>query len=264
MTIALVSLAVAGIPLVTTMGLMAAIAVVRRGAGRADAAAGRAGDPGAADQLAAGARTAIPRATAQRGLWAKWADEIAKQSRSLAGLAALAILIPLMIPLLSLTLGQQDTAALSTSTTARRAYDLISENFGPGVNGPLLIAVTLGSPGHSRHVRGQRSSRVLRRRAPTPSDPRLQTSEGRRLDPAWPRSRRSRSTRRDDRVLQRDLEDGPSDGKTTDLVDHLRSSTIPSAEKGTEHDAYVGGQHRRVRRPGDRRSRASCRCRSWS
>ena len=49
-----------------------------------------------------------------------------------AGLAALAILIPLTIPLLSLTLGQQDTAALSTSTTARQAYDLISENFGRG------------------------------------------------------------------------------------------------------------------------------------
>ena len=44
-----------------------------------------------------------------------------------AGLAALAILIPLTIPLLSLNLGQQDTAALSTSTTARQAYDLLAE-----------------------------------------------------------------------------------------------------------------------------------------
>ena len=61
-------------------------------------------------------------------------------------LAALAILIPLAIPLLSLNLGQKDVAALSTSTTARRAYDLISENFGPGVNGPLIVAVSLGSP----------------------------------------------------------------------------------------------------------------------
>ena len=83
--------------------------------------------------------------SAKDGLWAKWANDIAL----LAGLLALAILLPLTIPLLSLTLGQQDVAALSTSTTARRAYDLISANFGPGVNGPLLVAVSLGSPAKS-------------------------------------------------------------------------------------------------------------------
>ncbi len=73
---------------------------------------------------------------AKQGAWAKWAADIAKHP-ALAGLAALAILLPLTIPLLSLSLGQEDVAALSTSTTARRAYDLISANFGPGVNGPL-------------------------------------------------------------------------------------------------------------------------------
>src|SRR5204863_235507 len=78
----------------------------------------------------------------KRGLWARWAREIANRPL-LAGLAALMLLIPLAIPLLSLNLGQKDTAALSTSTTARRAYDLISKNFGAGVNGPLIVAVSL-------------------------------------------------------------------------------------------------------------------------
>ena len=93
----------------------------------------------------------------------------------IAGLAALAILLPLMIPLLSLDLGQQDTAALSTSTTARKAYDLLSESFGPGVNGPLIIAVSLGSP------------------AKNAEDPRLQTL--RHASPPRPGSRRSPRSR---------------------------------------------------------------------
>ena len=82
---------------------------------------------------------------ARKGIWAKWAHDISK-SPLFAGLAALAILIPLSIPLLSLTLGQQDTAALSKSTTARQAYDQLSSNFGPGSNGPLIIAIKLGTP----------------------------------------------------------------------------------------------------------------------
>jgi RND superfamily putative drug exporter len=143
-TIALVSLAVAGIPLVTTMGLMAAISVV---------------------VAVSAALTLLPaflailgphinslrihhpptKEQAKKGLWAKYANDIAKQP-IVAGLAALAILIPLSIPLLSLTLGQQDVAAFSTSTTVRQAYDLTAKYFGPGVNGPLLVAVKLGSP----------------------------------------------------------------------------------------------------------------------
>ena len=128
----------------------------RRGARRADADAGGARDRwGRASTPCACAP--CTRVRAKDGLWAKWANDIAKRPL-LAGLAALAILLPLTIPLLSLNLGQQDIAALSTSTTARRAYDLISANFGPGVNGPLIVAVSLGSPGE---------------RAPV--DPRLQT-----------------------------------------------------------------------------------------
>jgi RND superfamily putative drug exporter len=143
-TIALVSLAVAGIPLITTMGLMAAIAVA-------------VAVLGALTLLPAVLAIAGPRinslrvhhpkpeSEAHEGLWAKWAHEIARYPIA-AGLAALAILIPLTIPLLSLNLGQQDTAALSTSTTARKAYDLLTKSFGAGINGPLIVAVSLGTP----------------------------------------------------------------------------------------------------------------------
>ena len=120
-TIALVSLAVANIPLVTTMGLMAAIAVViavLAALTLLPAGLAIAGPHINSLRVRRAHRDVRPEADTREGLWSRWANLIAAHPL-LAGLAALAILLPLMIPLLSLNLGQQDTAALSTSTTAR-------------------------------------------------------------------------------------------------------------------------------------------------
>ena len=56
------------------------------------------------------------------------------------------LLIPLIVPFLSLNLGQEDIGATPKSTTERRAYDLMAAGFGVGYDGPLLVAVKLGSP----------------------------------------------------------------------------------------------------------------------
>jgi RND superfamily putative drug exporter len=222
-TIALVSLAVAAIPLVTTMGFMAAIAVV--------VAVLAAVTLLPAELAIMGPRIHSLRvrhpatdAQARSGLWAKWAHEIARFPW-VAGLVALAILIPLMIPMLSLSLGQQDTAAMSTSTTARQAYDLISENFGPGVNGPLLIAVSLKSPASST------------------SDQRLQTLQ---KDVSGTSGVAGVSAVTLDKAgttayFNAISKAGPAESQTTDLVHQLRDTVIPSAEKGTDLHAYVGG-----------------------
>ncbi len=166
-TIALVSLAVAKIPLVTTMGLMAGIAVVVAVLAALTLMPALVATAGPhINSLRV--RTPPSDAQSKQGAWAKWAADIAKHP-AIAGLAALAILLPLTIPLLSLSLGQEDVAALSTSTTARRAYDLISANFGPGVNGPLIVAVTLGSPANSAAPAGILSHRA--RNDPRGGDP---------------------------------------------------------------------------------------------
>ncbi|MFM9639661.1 MMPL family transporter [Streptomyces turgidiscabies] len=49
------------------------------------------------------------------------------------GLGAIAL------PVTQLELGLPDDGSQSTSTTQRRAYDLLSEGFGPGFNGPLMV-----------------------------------------------------------------------------------------------------------------------------
>ena len=222
-TIALVSLAVAQIPLVTTMGIMAAIAVVVAVLAALTLLPAMLGILGPHINSLRVRRPPTDE-QAQAGLWAKWAADIAKQP-VIAGLAALAILIPLAIPLLSLSLGQQDTAALSTSTTARRAYDQISENFGAGVNGPLIIVASLGS------------------KATNTSDSRLATLQ---KDVAGTSGVSAVTPIQLDKAgttayFNAISKAGPAEDATTTLVNTLRNSTIPKAEKGTNMTAYLGG-----------------------
>jgi putative drug exporter of the RND superfamily len=238
-TIALVSLAVAGIPLVTTMGLMAAIAVV---------------------VAVLAALTLLPAllsivglhinslrvrnrdhaARPKEGAWARWAAGVAGRP-GWAAVAALVILLPLAAPLLSLNLGQKDVAALSTSTTARRAYDLISQNFGPGVNGPLIVAVSLGSP--AQPASGSSSSGSSGSSDPRTTDPRLQTlqqdvSKTSGVAAVTPvQINQAGNTAFFNAIATT----GPADQTTAKLVSTLRSNAIPAAEQGTDMKAFVGG-----------------------
>jgi RND superfamily putative drug exporter len=239
-TIALVSLAIAGIPLVTTMGLMAAIAVV------VAVLAALTLLPAVLAILgprinALRVRDVHPEAHAKTGLWARWAADIAKRPM-IAGLAALTILIPLTIPLFSLSLGQQDTAALSTSTTARQAYDLLSKYFGPGANGPLIIAVSLGSPAQPGSS-GSAGSSSSSQSDPRTTDPRLQTlqkdvSSTAGVAGITPMQIDKAGTTAFFNAISKH---GPAETATNSLVNRLRSTVIPSAEKATNMKADVGG-----------------------
>jgi len=57
--------------------------------------------------------------------------------------AATAVLLTLAVPALSLRTSFPDAGDDSTGTSHRRAYDLLAEGFGPGINGPLLVVVDL-------------------------------------------------------------------------------------------------------------------------
>jgi RND superfamily putative drug exporter len=221
-TIALVSLAVANVPLVTTMGLMAAIAVVvavLAALTLLPAMLALAGAGVGSLQL----RRRPTEAEARSGAWARWATEIARRPL-VAGLVALAILVPLSIPLLSLTLGQQDTAALSSSTTARRAYDLIAKNFGPGVNGPLIVVASLSSA-----AKGTNDSRLQTLHQDVASTPGVAAVTPVQLDKAGKTA-----------FFNAIPTTGPADGATTKLVRNLRDSVIPRAE-GSGLTATIGG-----------------------
>jgi RND superfamily putative drug exporter len=244
-TIALVSLAVANIPLVTTMGLMAAIAVIVAVLAALTLLPAMLSITGPhINSLRVRGRHPDRRDPAHphKGLWARWAEGVARHP-VIAMVAALAILIPLAVPLLSLNLGQKDVAALSTSTTERRAYDLISQNFGPGVNGPLIIAVSLGSPAQPSASSSSSGSSSLAGSDPRATDPRLQTLQ---KDVSATHGVAAVTPIQIDKAgttayFNAIAATGPAEQATADLVGTLRSSVIPAADKGTNMTAYVGG-----------------------
>jgi RND superfamily putative drug exporter len=78
----------------------------------------------------------------ERSAFARWGRMVSNHPWPW-GIASLMVLLVLAIPLLSITLGQPDNGTNPTTNSSRRAYDLISEGFGVGLNGPLTVVVKL-------------------------------------------------------------------------------------------------------------------------
>ncbi len=77
-----------------------------------------------------------------RAFWFRWSRVIQRRPwTSFIGAAVLLLLFT--IPLFSLRLGFPDDGNNRTSETSRQAYDLLTEGFGPGFNGPLLLVADL-------------------------------------------------------------------------------------------------------------------------
>ncbi len=153
--LALITLLVAGIPLVTSLGYAAAIAVVTAVAASLTllpavlAVLGlrinRLRLPWVGRGKADASDSEDPASLATAGMWGRWATFVTAHPGR-AVLLSLVFLLPPLIPFAALNLGQEDIGATPKSTTERQAYDLIASGFGPGYNGPLQVAVELGSP----------------------------------------------------------------------------------------------------------------------
>ncbi|MBE1597911.1 RND superfamily putative drug exporter [Streptomyces stelliscabiei] len=172
--IALAGLAVVNVPMLTKMGLAAAGTVVvavlialtmvpallgyagRKvrpagekggllGRGRAKKSTeGPAEGPAEVSAAKTGAKTAAKTGEApvagKPSLGTRWASFVVRRPVAVlllgvVGLGAIAL------PAGRLELGLPDDGSQPTSTTQRRAYDLLSEGFGPGFNGPLMVVV---------------------------------------------------------------------------------------------------------------------------
>jgi RND superfamily putative drug exporter len=143
--IALCSLLFAGIPLVTKLGYTAAIAVVVAVLAATTLLPALLGALGPRiHSLRVKLGRTHPDDHQPHG-WARWARGVARRPW-LSLVVATLILVVLALPVRNLELGQSDVGALPESTTARQAYDGLTKGFGPGANGPLLVATQLGSP----------------------------------------------------------------------------------------------------------------------
>src|SRR5215207_921701 len=83
---------------------------------------------------------------AENTRWFRWSREIQRRPVASALLSA-GLLLILCIPTLSLRLGSNDAGTDPAGTTTREAYDLLAEGFGPGFNGPFVIAAELPEKG---------------------------------------------------------------------------------------------------------------------
>lgn len=74
--------------------------------------------------------------------WERWGRHVSNHAW-LYAIGVTVALLAIAAPVLSLRLGFPDDGALPDSRTERRAYDLVADGFGPGINGPLIIAVDI-------------------------------------------------------------------------------------------------------------------------
>lgn len=167
----------------------------------------------------------------QTTFWARW-SRFDGRARFVLVPLGLVVLAVLAIPFTSADLGFVDDGSDPTDSTERQSYDLISEGFGPGRNGPLLVAVELPGTSSSDESSDEDALKSLT------SD--LSSTKG--VQAAAPAQTNKAGTAA---VIEVIPTTGPSSAATKDLTVDLRQKVIPDSVKGTTLDAntiYLGGE----------------------
>jgi RND superfamily putative drug exporter len=128
-------------------------------------------------------------------------------------------------------LGASDQGTQPKKQTARRAYDLLAEGFGPGFNGPIPIVIDVNGDEQApqrvydgvRNLEGVASAR----------EPQLNQEKTVGIVFVTPDS-------------------APQDEKTDQLVDRLRNDVVPAATRGSDAVVYVSGLTAAFKDIGDR------------
>ncbi|HET7482921.1 MAG TPA: MMPL family transporter [Actinomycetota bacterium] len=138
-------------------------------------------------------------------------------------LTTLVVIVTLSLPLFSINLGFPDAGTNDVDRSSRRAYDLLSEGFGPGFNGPLLLAADVDDPQalETLNSLSQQLAEVPGVAAVTPPFP---------------------NEAGDAAIITVFPTTSPQDQRTNALVTRLRDDEIPGALNGADVHVYVGGQ----------------------
>ncbi|MET0817253.1 MAG: MMPL family transporter, partial [Solirubrobacteraceae bacterium] len=138
-----------------------------------------------------------------------------------ATIAGTLVLLLLAAPFASLRLGQPDDGNDRAGSTTRTAYDTLAEGFGPGFNGPLLLAASGPEGGDGALRQG---------RAAVAADPGVAAVSEAQRNPAG-----------DAATLTVIPRTSPQDARTSELVTRLRQDVLPAAVAGTGVSVHVGG-----------------------
>ena len=156
------------------------------------------------------------------GFWYRWSRFIQRRAW-LTGTAAALALIALAVPLFSLRLAFTDAGNDPPSLTTRQAYDLLAEGFGPGFNGPLVVAVAMPGPTATATVDQLRSAIAATHGVAYVVPPQFNERKTGAVLVAYPTT-------------------SPQAASTQRLVRTLRTDVIPPVVGRTGVDAQVGGE----------------------
>jgi putative drug exporter of the RND superfamily len=135
--------------------------------------------------------------------------------------ATLALILTMAVPVLSLNMGTADDGTNPSKTTTRKAYDLLAQGFGPGFNGPLLVAVDQKGDAAA----GGKLAKAFESTdgVAAVSKPVLNDAGDTAQIAVYPAT-------------------SPQSNETADLVHTIRDDVIPATLAGSSAHAYVGGQ----------------------
>ena len=161
------------------------------------------------------------------GPWTRWTELLERMPWALGGVAAL-ILVVLTIPFFGMTLGQADAGTDPTSSTTYKAYQLLAKGFGPGTNGKFQFVAQVGSPAQKAAFH-----RTMVAVEHTPGVASAITKPV-YLPPV-------RAGAAPVGIAYAVPEWSPQDGRTTDLLHHLRDVVVPGAAGASGVHVLIGG-----------------------
>jgi RND superfamily putative drug exporter len=213
--IAILGLAVAGVPFMTAGGIAVALIVLIMVVASITLLPAFLGLAGHWIN-----RLAVRRVTIRTSGWQRWARHVSRNAVAYLVGAAVALLA-LAAPVLALQVGTPDEGALPNSRTERRAYDLIASGFGPGSNGPLVIAVDISADAAvvGPLLDAVKADKGIAAVAP----PDVNVAAGLATLVAFPTT-------------------GPQDAVTLQTVKRLRTDVFPAVLRDSPASAHVGGQ----------------------
>jgi putative drug exporter of the RND superfamily len=158
----------------------------------------------------------------QQSTWYRWSHLI--QARPWPFLVAgTAALVFLALPVLGLRLGFSDEGNFPEDSTTRQAYDLLSDGFGPGFNGPFFAVAPLDSPEELGEFEAVAEAIA--------QDPGVAS-----VTPVLPNDPEDPSAA----LIRVVPETAPQDVETEQLIERLRDEVIPAAESGDLEVSVTG------------------------
>jgi RND superfamily putative drug exporter len=228
--IALAGLGVVGIPELTKMGLggagavaLAVLVALTLVPALLGAFGGRVLSRSARKYVRRGSQSPhpVPAAAGRPQLGSRWARFVLRRPVAVLIVAGIG-LGAVAVPALSLELGLPGDESKPVETTQRRAYDLLSEGFGPGFNGPLTVVVDLSGSADAEAT----------------TDGVAETLRG--LDGVASVGAPVLSETEDTAILTAVPETAPASSETKDLVQEIRS-VVSGVEADTGADILVTG-----------------------